>query len=190
MKRVLTFFAVVAFAAAAVGVASAASYNKPLCGGELMVNVTYRLTNDFDSGVHGNAWANDSINRHVQIFAVGSGNFCAAINDTGTFTTFAGDSPSGTGTVTAGIKGVINGGYVTTVFAGTLNPAPAYATRGNLGSFDLQCTDASTCPGARPSFLSYVTGAWDFADWGWSYHTARNGDWINSAAANTGDITG
>ncbi len=167
--------------------------NRPACGGgKMIVNVTYGLSNDYDSGVAGNAWANDTIDRHLQVFDLGGGSYCAVVNDTGQFVTFAGPSPSGTSTVSAGITGVINGGYTTTVFTGTLDPAPAYATRGDLGSFDLECTDAYTCPGAHPGYYSYFssTSGDDLASWGWTYHTARNGDWTNADGGNSGDITG
>src|SRR5581483_10280267 len=138
-----------------------------------------------------NAWANDTINRHLKVFDLGGGNFCAAVNDTGQFSTFAGASPSGTSTVSAGIKGEINGGYVTTVFSGTVNSSPTYKTNGSLGNFDLMCTDAYTCPGAHPTASSYVSG-WDgsLASWGWTYHTAQNGNWVNADSGNTGDISG
>jgi hypothetical protein len=100
---------------------------------------------DYDSGVAGNAWANDTINRHRQVFDQGGGNYCAVVNDTGQIVTFAGESPRGTGTIAAGSKG-------------------------NLGNVDLMCVDAYTCPGAHPSYLSdfsSTTGD-DLAEWGWS----------------------
>ncbi len=190
-------------ASTALAVHSPPSANPTQCTqGALIVNVNYTLKNDFDSGVAGNAWANDTINRHLQIRQVGnalptlSTQYCAMIDDTGAFVTFAGTSPAGTGTVTAGINGRINGGYTTTLFTGTLNPSPAYATHGNLGPFDLQCgptpAPGYACNGAHPSFLSYFTGSpsWDYADWSWAYHTAKNGDWLNADSGNTGDITG
>ncbi len=162
------------------------------------VDVNYTLKNDYDSGVAGNAWANDTINRHLQIRQVGNSTpgdttqYCATVDDTGAFVTFAGASPAGTGTVTAGIVGRINGGYDTNLFTGTLDPSPAYKTHGNLGAFDLQCTDAYNCPGAHPSFLSYFNGSpsWDYANWNWAYHTAKNGSWLNADSGNSGDITG
>jgi hypothetical protein len=160
--------------------------------GKQIVSVNYTLKNDYDSGVAGNAWANDTINRHLQIVDLGNGTYCALIDDNGSFVTFAGPSPAGTATVSAGIKGQIDGGYMTTDFTGTLNPSPAYKTHGNLGTFNLMCTDANTCPGAHPSFLSYFNGSpsWDYASWGWRYHTAKNGNWVNAMTGNTGDITG
>jgi hypothetical protein len=203
MKK-LAFLGAALLAAAVTASTALAVHSPPAANpvqctkGTLVVNVVYTLKNDFDSGVHGNAWANDTIGRHLQIRQVGNAvpsattQYCAMIDDNGSFMTFAGDSPGGTGTVTAGINGRINGGYVTTLFTGTLNPIPAYDTHGNLGTFDLQCTDAYNCPGPHPSFLSYFNGspAWDYASWGWTYHTAKNGDWVNADSGNSGDITG
>lgn len=173
--------------------AFAGSHNRVDCGGgKLVVNVTFQVYNDYDSGVTGNSWANDTLTRHVQVFDLGGGTYCAVDNDHGSFVTFAGASPNGSGTVSAGIKGVIDGGYTTTVFTGTLNPNAAYATKGNLGSFDLQCVTYNDCPGAHPSFLSYFSGSpsWGYASWGWTYHTARNGNWMNTSSVNSGDIIG
>lgn len=158
-----------------------------------LVDVHYTLVNDFDSGFAGNAWANDTIDRHLRIWSEADGTFCANVQDDGSFVTFAGPSPSGLATVSAGIRGRLEGGYVTTNFAGTF--APSLATRGNLGTFDLQCTDAYTCPGARPSYRAYFgsTSGDDLASWGWIYRAGHNGVWLNQAgvsAADGGDITG
>ena len=55
--------------------------------------------------------------------------------------------------LSAGIKGVINGGYVTNNFTATFDPTgSAYATHGHLGSFDANL--------AHPSFLSYFSGGY------------------------------
>ncbi len=203
MKK-LAFLGAALLAAAVTASTALAVHNPPAANpqqctqGTLVVNVNYTLKNDYDSGVAGNAWANDTINRHLQIRQVGNTapnsttQYCAMVDDNGFFVTFAGVSPAGSGHVSAGIVGRINGGYDTTLFTGTLDPSPAYATHGNLGTFNLACTDAYTCPGAYPSFLSYFSGspAWDYADWGWTYHTAQNGIWINASTGNSGDITG
>ena len=195
MKRISVFIALLAALAtfAIASTASAESNNPQDCGkGKLVVNVMYNLYNNYDSGVAGNAWANDTINRHLQVWQVDAGVYCVAVNDNGSFVTFAGLSPNNTGTVSAGIEGVINGGYYTNAFSGTLDPSPAYATRGYLGSFDLECSNAYTCTGTWPSFLDYFNGSpsYDLADWGWTYHTAQNGDWVNAASGNLGDIIG
>ena len=119
MKRVAAI-AAVAICAAVLAAGAGALAGGGTCGGKLVANVNYTLVNDYDSGVAGNAWANDTINRHLQVWQVGAGTFCAVVNDTGSFVTFAGASPGNTGTVAAGITGRINGGYTTTVFSGTL----------------------------------------------------------------------
>ena len=195
IKHLLAASSLVAAAALAVTAVAFGHGKKPVAchhGGKPIVNVTYRLYNDYDSGVSGNAWANDTVKRHLQVFKLGGGWYCAVTHDTGSFVTFAGASPGGTGTVAAGIKGVLNGGYTTTVFSGTLASKPAYKKHGNLGRFDLQCSDANTCPGAYPSYSSYFssTSGDDLAKWGWRYHTAKNGNWTNASTGNAGDITG
>lgn len=164
-------------------------------GAKQLVDVHYKLVNDYDSGFAGNAWANDTIDRHLRIWQGSDGLYCAQVEDHGKFVTFAGASPSGSSTVSSGVTGDLHGGYVTTFFGGTLDPAPAYANHGDLGTFDLMCTDAYNCPGAYPSYASYfsTTSGNDLAQWGWIYHAGKNGTWLNQddvAAADSGDITG
>ena len=160
-----------------------------------LVNVTYTLVNDYDSGFAGNAWANDTIHRQLRIWkSKDTGKYCAQVRDAGSFVTFAGTSPSGLSTVSAGIPGRLNGGYVTTKFTGTF--APTRPTHGDLGTFDLMCTSASDCPGAYPSYKSYFssTSGDDLAEWGWIYKAQKHhGTWLNqddTPAAASGDITG
>jgi hypothetical protein len=190
MKRFMFVAALVVAAlsmsAVTATTALASNNNPPQCGGgKMIVNVTYGLYNDADSGFFGN-WATDSLNRHLQIFDVGGGSFCALVNDTGSFVTTGPLSPENGVALSPGITGVINGGYVTSHFTGTFDPSGSglYATHGNLGSFDATL--------AHPSFLSYFStnGAWTQPSWGWTYHTAQNGDWVNALTSSFGDITG
>jgi hypothetical protein len=168
---------------------------------KLLVNVSFTLNNDYDSGFAGNAWANDTINRNLRVWQVSgaptsTGTFCAQIEDRGSFVTFAGTSPSGAAHVDAGVTGDIAGGYVSTIFTGNFTGSPTYATKGALGTFDLQCTDANNCPGAHPSPLSYFgsTTGFDLHHWGWIYHstTGTSRVWLNQdnvSAPNSGDIS-
>jgi len=157
-----------------------------------LVDVHYTLTNDYDSGCAGNAWANDTIDRQLRIWQQSDGNFCVQVADHGKFVTFAGASPSGSSTVTAGVKGELQGGYITSDIVGTFSASGP--THGNLGSFDLKCVDANTCPGTHPSWPDYfsnVLSSNDFAQWGWIYHAGKHGTWLNQddvAAADSGDI--
>lgn len=161
------------------------------CGGTVVVNVTYNLTNDTDSAVGGGTWANDTVSRHLQVMQVGDSKYCATVSDTGSFVTYDSESPNATGTVAAGVAGTLSGGSRTSVFAGSLVQHPAYKTHGNLGSFDLECDRNQNCPGAHPTVDSFVSGWNGGLDWwGWQYKTPQNGTWLNDISGNSGDITG
>ena len=188
MKKTITLAALVmaAFgitATTALASPSPVSTGKRACNasGQAVVNVHFSYTSP-DSGLGGNDWANDTINRKLRIWKVADG-YCASVTDHGRFVTVDGASPGNTGLVSAGITGKMKGGYTTTVLTltGTFNPNNL-PTRGNLGSFD------ST---NRPSFMSYGLGG-DLGDWGWVYKTSKNGSWINASIlpGNSGDITG
>jgi hypothetical protein len=98
--------------------------------------------------------------------------------------------------VDAGVTGDIAGGYVSTFFTGTFSQG-AYATHGDLGTFDLHCTDANNCPGAHPTPQSYFssTTGFDLRHWGWIYHASNatgQSVWLNQdnvPAASSGDIS-
>jgi hypothetical protein len=159
-----------------------------------VVNVLYTLQHDADSGFAGNDWANDTILRHLRIWSESDGTYCVQVADVGTFTTFAGTSPSGAGTVSAGVRGILDGGYVTTDVVGTF--APTLPTHGYVGTYDLQCDSTGNCPGTAIGWASYfssVTSSDSFAQWGWIYRAGRHGSWLNQddvTAASSGDITG
>ena len=163
-------------------------------GAKLVVDVHFKILNDADSGFGGNYWANDNLDRHLRIWQQGPTAFCAQVEDHGKFVTYAGTSPGGAGTVSAGITGNIEGGYIAQI-TGTFAPPSDLATRGDLGTFDMGCDPLGNCSGSRPSFLSYFSGspAWTQPQWGWIYHAGKNGTWLNQddvAAADSGDITG
>ena len=105
----------------------------------------------------------DSYNRQIQVWQAADGTFCATVDYQGQFVTNAGLSPSGAGLVTAGIRGNFNGGYLTTHFTGTLNPSPAYATRGNLGTFDYNF--GATVWSWTDTYFT-TTAGFDLAWWG------------------------
>ena len=167
--------------------------------GELVINVTHKVVNDIDSAVGGGFWATDTYNRHIQVWEVAPGTFCAVVRYTGQFVTDDGPSPQGTDIdgIAAGITGTFEGGYRSTIFSGTLNPGPAYRTRGNIGAFDYGCDvendpgDYSSCTGLFSWVGTYFTSTsgFDLEWWGWVYHSGDNGTWVNSGDGNEGDIT-
>lgn len=160
--------------------------------GAPVINVEQKVKNDADSAVGGNAWAMDNYKREIVVYKTTTANtYCAIVRYEGGFVTLAGASPNGTGTVAAGIKGEMNGGYRATV-TGTLLSSPSWKTKGSVGTFDYACDASFNCPG-RVSWLGQYFDSsfgFDYAWWGWQYKTARNGSWINAASGNSGDITG
>lgn len=168
-----------------------ARLNRAQCpAGKLVVNVNEAVLNDVDSGIAGNNWAYDDVVRHIQVVQVAPNTFCATVKYDGLFTTVEGTSPGATGTLTAGVRGTFQGGYVTTIFTGTLRPgAPV---RGSLGTIDYQCDVNANCPGYvdwSDELFDHVSG-FDLAWWGWIYRAGDNGTWVNAITGNSGDITG
>lgn len=97
--------------------------------GTQLVNVTYKIINDADSGDGGNYWAYDSMTRQLQIWkdATVAGQFCADIKDTGTFTTQAGVRSPGSFMVNGSF---INGGVVDGTEVGTLKGGAVFTITG------------------------------------------------------------
>ena len=158
----------------------------------MVISVVEKVLNDADSGLAGNAWALDEFVRQIQVVEIGNGMFCATVKYQGSFTTFAGISPGGTGSVGAGVVGTFEGGYSSTVFSATLKSTPDLRVRGSIGSFDYKCDAAFICPGHfdwTTSYFDNVSG-FDLAWWGWTYHAGKNGSWVNAISGTTGDITG
>ena len=69
------------------------STGKQACkaSGQAVVNVNYTYMST-DSGLGGNDWANDTINRQIQIWQV-VGGYCAAVKDQGSFVTMGRGKP-------------------------------------------------------------------------------------------------
>lgn len=164
--------------------------------GPFVVNVVQKVVNSVDSGTTRPVWAFDDYVRQIQVVDTGSG-FCATVKYQGSFTSVAGDSPGAAytaRTIGDGVVGTFEGGYVSTLFTGTLKPD--VRTKGSIGIFDYQCDTSGNCPGfvSWPSLFfdslaGFDIGAW----WGWVYHAGNNGSWQNACPAcggNSGDITG
>ncbi len=159
--------------------------------GNLVINVKQRVLNDADSGL-GGYWAFDDFVRSIQVVEIAGGNYCATVKYQGQFTTFASNSPGGTGTVGDGVIGTFEGGYVSFPFSATLRSDPIQRTMGSIGTYDYHCDETANCPGYvdwTTLYFDSVNG-FDLAWWGWVYHAGNNGSWVNSIDGNTGDITG
>ncbi len=158
--------------------------------GRLVINVTYGLST-VDSGLGGNWWADDYPNRHLQVWYTGvdeAGNdtYCALIQDTGQFVTRDGTSPGGAGTVSGGIRGTYQGG-ARMIITGVLNPSPTYPTRGHMGPFEY-LVDGDIVSAYYWMNEYFTTWSAQYAWWGYTYSTPRNGRWVNSIDGTYGDI--
>ncbi|MCL4397550.1 hypothetical protein M1403_00810 [Patescibacteria group bacterium] len=183
----LAMFAVPAFAAPSVHTNFGQTVNASSCNTSSapVVNVTYKVTNNADSGVVPPVWATDNYTKRLQIWQQANGTFCAIAKYQGQFVTNGAGSPETGETLAAGVQGAFEGGY-TAFFDGTLNSSPSYPTHGNIGTFDFS---------SGPSFDwigTYFTGYTDFKlpYWAWNYHAGNNGSWVNASTGNHGDITG
>jgi hypothetical protein len=156
-------------------------------GGPLVVNAYATYRNGADFGADGHVWALDAARESIQIWQIGTNTYCLKRQDIGTFTTFAGVSPEGTGTVSGGVTGRWYGEIVV-VIQGTF--APTVATSGFVGDFDRQCQQDGTCLlpefGAR-NYISNITSV-QFLTFSATFAGGPCGVWRQSISGNTGDI--
>jgi hypothetical protein len=170
-------------------------------GSTRVLSITYQVNNDEDTGLFG-YWALDSYLKSVDVYQTPGGSFYAAVFYSGTFTTFAGALSPEAGAVQAyGGTGSIVGGYILT-FTGTLNPNPAYARSGFIGTFDFGGTKSDILLGTYAlqsgdsnvfSYLSTYFSSYNIisqSPWGWLYSFTgiRPSTWCNSESGNYGDI--
>lgn len=176
-------FASSAFAAPSVHLNIGSFVNPSQCDttGKQVLNITYKIYNDPDSGFFGN-WATDNFNKKVQVWQQTDGTFCAVVKYDGQFVTTGPNSPENGVSLSAGIHGTFEGGYIAN-FDGTLNTG--VQTKGNLGSYD-QNAGGFNWLGTYFSSNTYFNNP----NWAWIYHAGNNGSWINAAAGSSGDITG
>jgi hypothetical protein len=168
------------------------------CGpGKLVLNVTYHVENDVDTGVKGNNWAFDSYQRAVRVWRKAPGRFCSASVYNGEFTSIAGLSPGGKTQLPAGIRGTFKGSSVT-AFRGSFAPRGA-PVRGFLGVKDFACTSADEkgqCAGTYDWLREYFTGiaGFRYTRYSFTYHATENGkgtwrdDLVRGKVRFSGDI--
>jgi hypothetical protein len=161
------------------------------CGsGRPIVNVVARVRNVVDFGADGHVWALDDYAKHIKIWRIGDSVYCVLTRDEGRFSTFAGASPEGTGTVSEGVRGTLG---ITLRFDITGTFAPTAPTRGFIGTFDVACSRDGTCTGPEPRETDlYFSSVDDFAfvDFRAVYRGGRHGTWIQTPQGDQGDITG
>jgi len=158
--------------------------------GNLLISISEKVINDADSGQAGNYWGLDAFTRTIKVWNLGSDNYCAVVNYTGTFAAQAGQKSPGTTATTGGILsgeeiGSFKGGYVAQI-TGPLDvtdPAnwPLMGKVNQGGTVDYQCVinpdgslQTDPCPGAIDWTTKYfdtsnVSFSFNENPWGWTY---------------------
>ena len=156
-------------------------------GGPLIVNAFATSRNLADFGADGHVWALDQARQSMQIWEIGSDTYCVKRQFAGTFTTFAGASPEGTGTVSGGVTGQWRGEIVAVIY-GIF--APKVATSGFIGDFDGQCQQDGTCLGPmfNPRLYFASIDSFEFLVRSATFAGGACGVWRQSLSGDTGDI--
>jgi hypothetical protein len=189
VKRLLSVALAILMLGVLSGGAAAASAAREACpgGAPLVVNAYATYRNSADYGADGHIWALDAARTSRQIWQIGPNTYCLKRQDIGTFTSFAGVSPEGTGIVSAGVTGRWYGEIVV-VIHGTF--APKVATSGFVGDFDLQCQQDGTCLGSGFSGSSYFSSidSAQYLTFAATFEGGACGVWRQSLDGDTGDI--
>lgn len=156
-------------------------------GGPMVVNVSATFRNTADFGADGHVWALDAGRELMQIWQIGTNTYCVKRQDIGTFTTFAGVSPEGTGTVSGSLTGRWYGEIVAVIHGSF---APKVATKGFVGDFDGQCQQDGTCLGLRFNPRLYFSNidSFEFLTFSATFQAGACGVWRQSLRGDTGDI--
>ncbi len=120
-----------------------------------------------------------------ELYRHGPNTFCAISSLTGRFTLFGGESPRGTGTVPAGLRGALTGVNVLR-FTGTFEPQ--LPTRGYVGEFDANCNQFE-CETPIRFGRQYVetAGPPEVVSFRFTHYT-RCGIWTQTESSDVGDI--
>jgi hypothetical protein len=153
-----------------------------------LYDVTLTVKNVADLGSDGHVWALDAYTQHIQVWRIGQKHSCFRMEYDGTWTSFAGVSPGGTGTISEGVTGTFYGMRILRL-TGEFNPQ--YPLSGHVADFDWQCGADGTCTGPRPSPGMYFSPITNVNSTWYEFHatSATNGTWHDTKYGYSGDIT-
>lgn len=157
--------------------------------GSPVVNVTEKIVQTVDSGQGGNYWALDNVNRKIQVWQNSDTEYCALIQNEGTFDSQKDQkSPGNTGLLTGDEDGNFRGGYRAKI-TGVMLKKPNWQTKGNVGTHNYNCTISGNCPGYINWTDQYFGPGYKFNYewWGWTYRY-KNNTWVNASDGNSGDV--
>jgi hypothetical protein len=192
MRRPIALAMSIAVMASILSVAPALAVDKPGCPDDkpLIVDVTQGIANVDDVGVSGNVWALDTVLERIRMWQVGTNNFCVRRDDVGSFTSFAGVSPAGTGTVSGGVTGSLIGTDFLRI-GGIFSPT--VPTTGYIGTVDAGCNQQGQCTDTSYRVVSRYFARANSINFGWfavTYDGGSHGTFLQSTDGNVGDITG
>ena len=154
----------------------------------MVVSAFATFRNVVDEGLDGHVWALDQGTQYIQIWQLGENAYCVKRMETGTFVTFAGASPAGTGAIPAGVTGLFQGTTYLRIYG---NFEPKVPVNGYIGDFDAQCQQDGSCAGQRLRTSTLYFSRTNKVDFGWFQFTADGGTcgkWSQTASGSVGDI--
>lgn len=168
----------------------------PPAGSTLVLDLTYHVINDEDSGFVG-YWALDHYDKHIQVWNTGSDNYYAFITYDGGYHAFAGAlSPQNGVTESRDIAGNFNG-FLEFTFTAT----SSITFSGNIPTKDYGGTVSDTLLGSYgngqtgPTNVFHWTSVYfsGFANqvdtnWAFYYYTGNTLGWKNAMSGSLGDI--
>jgi uncharacterized repeat protein (TIGR01451 family) len=158
--------------------------------GTPFLTLTQNITNDLDSGVHGD-WATDAFTEHVNVW-LGSDNatYCANASTTnGMFVTTGPNSPEAGTPLVAGITGTFTGGENYTIPSST-PLATGYSTSTPTSTTLADSDTAGFSWWVNNVFPSIATssGSGDVNTYSLTYVTLHDGIWTDADSGDVGDI--
>jgi hypothetical protein len=193
--RGLLLPAVLALALAAPAAAASSPANMGCGSGALVLNISFHVVNDVDTGVKGNNWAFATYHRTLHVWRKAPGRYCAASTYDGVFTSIAGWSPAGKTQLPAGVQGTLAGSSVAT-FRGRFAPRGA-GVRGFLGVKNFACTSDDRKGGCSGTFnwlrvyFKSVAG-FRYTRYALTYRATQNGrgTWSDTIVADKVRVSG
>jgi len=169
-------------------------------GTQEILNITYLVTDDEDSGNVG-YWALDNYTKTLQVWQLPDGTYFGRGGYSGQWQTFAGTLSPGKGVIEPQDgNGALEGGWASPfTFSGTFNPS-SKPVSGNIGTLDYGGTKNDILKGSYGNgqtgnintvdvLAQYFPGYGGFSEpvWGWSYSYGSQ-NWNNCSFGTTGDI--
>ncbi len=155
-----------------------------------ILDIEQDVKNDKDTGP-GGAWAHLNYTRHVRVWQLGPGKYCAVVEHEGRFTAIKGaSSPGGNGALTGEETGQMRGGY-RAIITGSMNQEASPGDGGSFQTVNYGCGIQSSGCQDRTDWTEVYFGPdhkVEYDWWAWIYDGGSCGTWTNSGSGNNGDV--